>query len=198
MVEGHRKTDVYGYVMLKWQIADGLGLAGRTQVNSYDIFRDERFPYSATSYGREQAKGDYREDKRTLFENNTDFLLTYGKEISSDLTLKASLGGNLSYRSNYSMTDYLNVPGWYNLANSLNPAKTYNFYALMRVLSGYGYADISFRNFLSLSSTGREDKHSTLPARNNAYFYPSVSLSSVISEVVEMLALFSDLKLRGC
>lgn len=199
-LRGHRKTDVYGYMMLKWQIASGLDLAGRTQINSYDIFRDERFPYSATSYGREQAKGDYREDKRTLFENNTDLMLTYGKEISSDLTLKASLGGNLrtfSYRSNYSMTDYLNVPGWYNLANSLNPAKTYNFYAPMQVLSGYGYADLSFRNFLNLSLTGRVDKHSTLPARNNTYFYPSVSLSSVLSEVVDMPALFSYLKLRG-
>ncbi len=199
-LRGHRKTDVYGYMMLKWQITDGLDLAGRTQINSYDVFRDERFPYSGTSYGREQAKGDYRQDTRNLFENNTDLMLTYSEGISSDFTLNASLGANIrtfSYRSNYSMTDYLNVPGWYNLANSLNPAKTFNFYAPMQVLSGYGYADLSFRNFINLSVTGRVDKHSTLPARNNTYFYPSVSLSSVLSDVITFPAAFSYFKVRG-
>lgn len=196
----HRKSDVYGYMTLKWQMADGLELSGRTQINSYDVFRSEKFPYSATSYGREQAKGDYREDKRTLFENNTDFMLTFSKDVTTDFKMKASLGGNLrtfSYRSNYTMTDYLNVPGWYNFGNSLNPVRSYNFYAPMQVLSGYGYADFSFRNFLNLSVTGRIDKHSTLPVKNNAYFYPSISLSSVFSEVMELPSVFSYLKLRG-
>jgi hypothetical protein len=55
---------------------------GRTQVNSYNLYRTEKFPYSATSYGREQAKGDYREDKRNLIENNTDFMLTYSKSVT--------------------------------------------------------------------------------------------------------------------
>ncbi|HYG18863.1 MAG TPA: SusC/RagA family TonB-linked outer membrane protein, partial [Ohtaekwangia sp.] len=199
-LRGHKKTDIYGYMALKWQVTGWLELAGRTQVNSYDIFRDEKFPYSATSYGREQAKGDYREDKRTLLENNTDVMLTLNKNVTPDLSLKASVGANLrtfTYRSNYSMTDYLNVPGWYNLANSLNPVKTYNFYAPMQVVSGYGYADLSFRHFLNLSLTGRVDKHSTLPAKNNTYFYPSASLSAVLSDIVEMPAAISYLKVRG-
>ena len=43
-----------------------LSLTGRTQITTYDLFRTEKFPYSATVYGREQAKGDYREDTRNL------------------------------------------------------------------------------------------------------------------------------------
>jgi TonB-linked SusC/RagA family outer membrane protein len=199
-LRSHYKNDVYGYFMLKWQIMDGLELAGRTQINSYDIFRSEKFPYSATSYGREQAKGDYREDQRNLFENNTDLMLTYAKDVSTDFSLNASIAGNLrtfKYQSQYSMTDYLNVPGWYNFANSLNPVKAYNFTAPMQVLSAYGYVDLSFRNFINASFTGRVDKHSTLPAKNNTYFYPSVSLSTILSEVIDMPAAFSYLKLRG-
>ncbi|MFZ6010708.1 MAG: SusC/RagA family TonB-linked outer membrane protein [Bacteroidota bacterium] len=199
-LRGHKKSDVYGYMTLKWQIVNGIELAGRTQINSYDLFRDEKFPYSATTYGREQGKGDYREDKRTLFENNTDMMLTWKDEITKDLTIKASLAANIrtfSYRSGYSSTDYLNVPGWYNFANSLNPVKTYNFNAPMSVLSGYGYADLSYRNFINLSLTGRVDKHSTLPAKNNKYFYPSVSVSTILSEMFKLPAAISYLKLRG-
>lgn len=199
-LRGHYKNDVYGYMSLKWEIADGLELMGRTQINSYDIYRNEKFPYSGTTYGREQAKGDYREDKRTLFENNTDFLLTYNKKLSPDFLLSTSVGGNLRsfiYRSSYTTTDYLNVPGWYSFANTLNPIRAFNFEAPMSVLSAYGYADLTYRDFLTLSLTGRMDKHSTLPSANNKYFYPSASLSAVLSEVIELPAAFSFLKIRG-
>jgi hypothetical protein len=185
---------------LKFQITPDLELMGRTQINSYDLYRSEKFPYSATSYGREQAKGDYREDKRNLMENNTDFMLTYSKGITPALHLSASLGGNLrsfTYRSSYATTDYLNVPGWYNMANSLNPVKSYNFYAPMQVLSGYGYVDLSYRDFINLSLTGRVDKHSALPKAKNSYFYPSASMSVVLSEALELPSVFSYLTVRG-
>ena len=199
-LRGHHKTDIYGYMKLKYQITPDLELMGRTQINSYDLLRTEKFPYSATTYGREQAKGDYREDKRTLMENNTDFMLTYTKNVTPDFSLNASLGGNLrtfSYRSNYSSTDYLNVPGWYNMANSLNPVKTYNFYAPMQVLSGYGYVDLSYRDFINLSVTGRVDKHSALPKKKNSYFYPSASMSVVLTEAFQLPEVFSYLTVRG-
>lgn len=48
-----------------------------------------------------------------------------------------------------------------------------------------------------MSLTGRQDKHSTLPVSNNKYFYPSASLAAVISEVVELPAFFSYLKVRA-
>lgn len=199
-LRGHYKHDVYGYMALKWSITDWLEASARTQVSTYDIFRDEKFPYSATTYGREQAKGDYREDKRSLFENNSDLMLTFNKQINSDFHLKASIGGNvrtLSYRSSYTTTDYLNVPGWYNFANSLNPVKSYNYSAPMQVLSTYGYADLSFRDYLTLSLTGRIDKHSTLPVSNNKYFYPSASLSFVASEAFQLPEVISFLQFRG-
>lgn len=199
-LRGHQKNDVYGYMSLKWEIIPGLELMGRTQINSYDIFRSEKFPYSATTYGREQAKGDYREDHRNLFENNSDVLLTLSKDLSSDFSLRTSVGGNLrsfSYRSSYTSTDYLNVPGWYSFSNTLNPIRAYNFEAPMSVLSAYGYADVTFRDFLTLSLTGRVDKHSTLPVENNKYFYPSASLSAVLSEAIDLPTAISYLKLRG-
>jgi TonB-linked SusC/RagA family outer membrane protein len=205
-LRGHQKTDVYGFMSLNYKITDDLNIVGRTQINTYDVYRNEKFPYSATSYGREQAKGDYREDNRTLFENNTDVLMTYNKKFSPDFSLTASLGGNLrtfTYQSSYVTTDYLNVPasslspGAYTFDNSLNPIKAYNFNAPMSVYSAYWLADVSYKDWLHLSVTGRWDKHSTLPVQNNTYFYPSTSLSVVLSEALELPEVISMLKVRG-
>lgn len=199
-LRGHYKTDVYGFASLTYSFTPHLKLMGRTQVTSYDLFRDEKFPYSATVYGREQAKGDYREDRRNLFENNTDFMLSFDKDVTSKWNISASLGGNLrtfTFNSSYATTDYLNVPGWYNLNNSLNQRQVFNYNADMRVLSAYGFADITYDRFVTLSITGRWDKHSTLPASNNSYFYPSASLSLQLSEMLDLPDAISLLKLRG-
>ncbi len=202
---GHYKTDIYGYMSLNYKFNDNLNLMGRTQINTYDMFRNEKFPYSATVYGRELAKGDYREDTRNLFENNTDFLLSYNKQFG-DLAVNASAGGNLrtfAYRGSYVTTDYLNVPassitpGAYSFENSLNPIKAYNFRAPMAVASAYWLADLSYKGWINLSLTGRWDKHSTLPVKNNTYFYPSASTSLVLSKALQLPDFISFLKVRG-
>jgi len=196
---GHYKTDIYGQTALSWQIAPGLELKGRTAITTYDLFRSEKFPYSATVYGREEARGDYREDKRTLFENNTDVYLNYDRRFGDDFSFTGMVGGNIRsmrYESNYTTTDYLNVPGLYTFTNSANPLKAFNYRSEMLVQSGYYSVDFGFRNFLFLSHTGRVDHLSTLPKKNNTFYYPSVGASLVISELAD-LGPVSFLKLRG-
>lgn len=198
----HYKNDIYGYATLKYKFNNNLELLGRSAITTYNLFRNEKMPFSAHPYGREEGKGDYREDVRNLFENNTDLLLTYANngKLLPGLDLRASAGGNIrtfKYGSTFATTDYLNVPEVYNFSNSRNPVKVYNFNSNMQVLSWYGFADLSYRNYLNLSITGRWDKLSTLPSGNNLYFYPSASLSSVVSEFVKMPEFISFLKLKG-
>jgi TonB-linked SusC/RagA family outer membrane protein len=197
----HYKNDVYGYAMLKYKFNSNFEVLGRSAITTYNLFRNEKMPFSAHPYGREEGKGDYREDIRNLFENNTDILLTYNNnKLLPGLDLRVSGGGNIrtfKYNSTFGTTDYLNVPGVYNFSNSRNPVKIYNFNSNMQVLSWYGFADLSYRNYLNLSITGRWDKLSTLPAGNNLYFYPSASLSSVISEYVKLPEFISFLKVKG-
>ncbi|UKJ08178.1 SusC/RagA family TonB-linked outer membrane protein [Solitalea lacus] len=199
-LRSHHKTDMYGHMSLNYKFTNYLNLSARTQITTYDLLRTEKLPYSATTYGREQAKGDYREDMRNMFENNTDVLLNFDKEVVPSLDVKASLGANLrtfNYHSTYSTTDYLNIPGWYNLNNSLNPRQTFNYEAPMQVFSSYAYLDLMYKNFLSLSLTGRVDKSSTMPTQNNTFFYPSIGTGVVLSELIKMPTAISYLKLRG-
>ncbi|MBS0028570.1 SusC/RagA family TonB-linked outer membrane protein [Chitinophaga sp. 22321] len=199
-LRGHYKTDINGYAKLNYKITDKLELLARTQITSYDLMRNEKVPYSAHPYGREEGKGDYREDKRTLFENNTDVLLSYTNMFPHKIGVHASVGGNArSYRfnSSYVSTNYLNAPGWYGFGNSRDPLFATNFQAPMLVLSAYGYVDIDLGKYATISLTDRVDKASNLPIRNNVYSYPSVALSTVVSDYVQLPSVISFLKLRG-
>ncbi|TAE50605.1 MAG: SusC/RagA family TonB-linked outer membrane protein [Bacteroidetes bacterium] len=200
-LRGHYKTDIYGYTSLSWKISKDLSLMARTAVTTYDLFRNEKFPFSATVYGREQARGDYREDKRTLFENNTDAILTYDKNFGSNGTaVRVMAGGNLrtfQYSSSYITTNYLNVPGLYTFENSAGALIASNYASQMQVRSGFYSADVSVLKYLNLSTTGRWDQLSTLPVDNNVFFYPSAGVSTVISDYVDLGNAVNFLKLRG-
>jgi TonB-linked SusC/RagA family outer membrane protein len=199
-LRGHHKTDIYGYVTVKYKLADWINAAVRTSITSWDVTRTEKFPYSASAYSRDQKRGDYREDKRNLFENNTDILLNINKNITPDFNLSGLVGANLRtylYNSSYATTDYLIVPGVYNFGNSLNPVKIYNYDAPMQVGSGYYSFDFSFKNYLTVSTTGRVDKYSTFYDGNNTGFYPSVGVSTVLSDYIKFPELISFFKLRA-
>ncbi|CCH03428.1 TonB-dependent receptor plug [Fibrella aestuarina BUZ 2] len=199
-LRGHYKNDLYGYTSLRYKLIDGLELTAKTQLTTWNLLRTEKFPYSMTVYGREEARGDYREDRRNLFDNINQVLLQYNKPISKDISLNALAGGEirvLNYNANWASTNYLNVPGVYNFANSSNPVLASNYTADMRVYSAYYSADVSFRDYATLSTTGRMDKLSTLPQANNTYFYPSVALSTVVSDYVKLPSVVSFLKLRA-
>lgn len=199
-LRGHYKTDIIGQTSLRYKIATGIDATIRTQFSTWGMLRNEKLPYSMTTYGREEGRGDYREDRRNLFDSNTDLLIKVNKNITPDLVVNGVAGGNIrvfNYNSNYTSTDYLNVPGVYNFANSANPVKVSNFLSDMQVYSAYYSADFTYKNFLTLSTTGRMDKLSTLPKGNNTYFYPSVAVSTVISDYVTLPDAISFLKVRG-
>jgi len=199
-LRSHYKNDFYGYSTLSYKFNKNIELVGRTSVTTYDLLRTEKFPYSATSYGREEARGDYREDIRKLFENNTEALLKLNKKFfKNNLTVTGLVGGNIRnmrFNSNFTSTDYLNVPGVYTFANSRNPVKAANFSSEMLVLSAYSSIDISYKNFVNVGATVRWDKSSAIP-ESKPGTYPSVSVSTVVSDYVKMPKAISFLKLKA-
>lgn len=197
----HRKTDIYGYTRLSYKINDFMNIAARTQITGWNQLRSEKLPFSAITYKTPDIRqGDYREDRRSLFENNTDLLVNFDKEVVKNVRINASVGGNLrlfNYNSSFATTDFLIVPGVYAFSNSKNPVRAFNFRSDMRVLSAYATADFSYKNLLTLGVTNRVDKLSTLPQQNNTYFYPSVALSSVVSDYLKLPQAITFLKLRS-
>ncbi len=68
---------------------------------------------------------------------------------------------------------------------------------MKEIESVYGTGQLSFNNNLFLDFTARNDWSSTLPASNRSYFYPSVSLSAVVSDMVTLPVFFNFAKLRA-
>lgn len=176
----HRKNDLYGYAKLSYKINDFLTISARSQVTTWNQFRTEKVPYSAITYKTPDLRqGDYREDRRNLFENNSDVLISFDKDITKNFRLNAIAGGNLrlfNYNSSWATTNFLIVPGVYDFSNSKNPVQAYNYRSDMEVLSGYYTADLTYKNFLTVSTTGRVDKLSTLPKASRNIFYPSAAV----------------------
>jgi len=60
-----------------------------------------------------------------------------------------------------------------------------------------GNVQFAYNNYLYLDITARNDWSSTLPANNRSYFYPSVGLSAILSDMITMPEQITFLKLRG-
>ena len=196
---GHYKNDLYGWLSANFKINNNLNATLRSQINTYNILRTEKMPFSAHPYGREGNEGDYREDRRNLFDNNTELMVNYDYTIKNFLNLSGLIGGNLrnlTYNSNWASTDYLNVPGVYSFSNSKNPIQATNFSSDMRVASAYYSLDASFGKYATISSTGRIDKSSAFQMPTT-YFYPSLSVATVISDYVKLPEVISYFKARA-
>lgn len=199
-LRGHHKNDVYGYISGNYKFNDNLNATVRTQVTTYDLLRSEKMPFSAHPYSRESGFGDYREDRRSLFENNTELQLNYNYTIKKFINLAGLVGGNIRsfmYNSNFTSTDYLNVPNVYSFSNSRNPVQANSFASDMRVLSAYASLDVSLDRYATIAFTARVDKSSALPENQNSYYYPSVAIASVLSDYIDLPSAISFLKIRG-
>jgi TonB-linked SusC/RagA family outer membrane protein len=196
---GHYKNDIYGYLSGNYKINNNLNVTLKNQIDTYNLLRTEDLPYSAHPYGREGNQGDYREDRRDLFENNTLLTLNYDYTVKKFLNLSGLMGGNLrnfKYNSSWVSTDYLNVPEVYSFSNSKNPLQATSFNSAERQLSVFGSLDASFGKYATLSGTFRLE-HSSALQNVATYYYPSVSAATVVSDYIQLPEVISFLKVRG-
>lgn len=201
-LRAHYKNDLYGWAAFTYRFNKNLDVMLRSNITTYNLLRTEKMPFSAHPYGDEHNHGNYREDRRDLWENNTELLLRFNKDNigNTGLSVSALAGGSartMKFGSSYVSTDQLIVPNVYTFANSLKPLRAYSYNSDLLQMSAYYSFDLTYKRFLTLSTTGRLDKTSALPTSKNSYFYPSVSLSSVISDYVTLPKAISYLKVRG-
>ncbi|MEN0055977.1 MAG: SusC/RagA family TonB-linked outer membrane protein [Mucilaginibacter sp.] len=196
---GHYKNDTYGYISGNYKFNDNLNVTLRSQIDTYSILRTEDLPFSAHPYGREGNQGDYREDRRNLFDNNTELMVNYNYTIAKFLNLSGLVGSNLrsfKYNSSWVSTDYLNVPEVYSFSNSKNPIQATSFNSAERQLSYYASMDASFGKYATLSGTFRRERSSAFQ-NVTTYSYPSASAATVLSDYIKFPDVISFVKLRG-
>ena len=202
-LRSHDKTDINGYLKATYKFTDALSLSARSQITTWNQLRTEQAPSGInlnayTPWYYFGWYGDYREDRRNLFENNTDVILNFDKKVK-DFTISAFAGASqrsFTYNSFFGTTKALAIPNVYALSNSKDPSLSYTWGSRMQVYSAFYSFDISMSKFLTLSHTGRVDQLSTLPEGSNKFYYPSVSLSTVLTDYLDIPKFISFAKVR--
>ncbi|CAM4256259.1 SusC/RagA family TonB-linked outer membrane protein [Zobellia nedashkovskayae] len=187
---------VIGYASLKYNFLDNLSLMVRTAVDHSTTFREDR---DYTDSYVVADNGDYETTNTIGIEWNSDFLLSYTKEINEDFNFNINLGGNSRMaEGKWVRTDNqgLNAPNIFAISNALTLASTQD-YNKEKVNSLYTFGQIGYKDALFLDLTYRSDWSSTLPFENNRFDYYSAGLSAVISDLITLPEVVSYLKLRG-
>jgi TonB-linked SusC/RagA family outer membrane protein len=190
---------VFGNMFLKHEIAKNLALTVRTGMDYSSETRQMRRNFSSNRF----KNGGYAEHDVKYREVNTDFLLNYANKFGN-FSLDASFGGNRMDRNastKQSQTVNLAQPGIFNLNNAASPIEVFQFETRKRINSIYGITKLGYKDYLYLDITARNDWSSALATpfsvSGTSFFYPSVSSSFILSNVVALPKAISFAKLRA-
>ncbi len=143
--------------------------------------------------------GDYFTSNGNGQEFNGDILLSYKKDLNEDLKFSLNAGANyneITVKTVNTRNNGLNVSNLFAVNNAVGISVTQTVFPKI-VNSIYGFGQLSYKNALFLDVTGRNDWSSTLPAANRSYFYPSVGLTAVLSDLMEFPETISFAKVRA-
>lgn len=187
---------------LNWQIANDLSFRGRVGSDYTGVGTDNKqYNEQPTAYNSSSnSTGGYSVTSGIYSVTYTDLLLSYAKKLNDDFKVTAN-GGFQSRSENYrdessSTANGLVTENWFSLSNSYG---TLNTSFVRRELLKYAYLgmlSVDYRNILFLEATARQEYASSLPSKNNSYFYPSVNGSFVFSDAFQMPSYFNYGKLR--
>lgn len=145
--------------------------------------------------------GQYSLQRNNNWEGNGEFLLEYSDQLLEDVSVDATFGGNIRKERGGALTantgTALTVPNFFAISNTQNVQASQGIGSPREVHSLYGSTEFGWQDALFLSVTGRNDWSSTLPPENRSFFYPSVGLSAVLSDLVSLPEAVSYAQLRG-
>ncbi|MHA7865704.1 SusC/RagA family TonB-linked outer membrane protein [Flagellimonas marinaquae] len=195
-----RNNRLIGNIQLNYNFTDRISLRFKY---GGDVL-SERRQYRRAPSTKAVLLGSYREDEITFSETNAEFLLSYSSDRQnvSDFQYDVKLGGNvMRQRANFLVANnpQLKLFGTddsiYTLSNNRSGVLTESQKTNVGINSLFGVATFSYKNYLYLDATARNDWSSTLvdPAAGKdessySFFYPSVSLSAIISEMADLSA----------
>lgn len=152
------------------------------------------------SYYKNGGNGYYNNNQFQSYNNNYDFLINYMPKIGDKFGLTVNFGGNRMesiYKELLSSTSSLIVPNIFSFSNSKEKPAVSDRRSKKVVNSLFGSLLLDYKRTLFAEFTGRNDWSSTLPSATNSYFYPSVTLSGLVSEMIKLPSFINYAKLRG-
>ncbi len=215
------RSKLLGGLTLNYAIMPWLNFMGRTGIDyTLDEYQSKHKPADLIGL----LDGYYSESEQKDKSLNSEFLFTATKKniFESDINTDFNVGGSSWNRDMHSLSAHSGTwyyPNWYSLSNytstvygqdangnvtvvkagddpsTLVPV---NSFYKKKINSIYSFLHLSYKNYLFLEMTGRNDWSSTLPSNANSYFYPGMSVSYVASDALHIKnKILSYCKIRG-
>lgn len=192
-----QKRRMIGLVQAKYKFTDWLDLQVRGSMDRTDMSTENRQHNDSYELS---GNGNYFE----LFAGNrrftnVDALLSFKRNITKSFNLTGYLGGSIQetkYESINTNANGLNKLDFFFMSNARNPRTSNVIGREPQVQSLYATSTLSFKDYLYLDVTARNDWSSALPKANQSYFYPSVGLTAIITDMIDLPSWVSYGKIR--
>jgi TonB-linked SusC/RagA family outer membrane protein len=167
-----------------------------------DQYTDKRFILtSPTTLIGAGSNGSITEQIIGYQELNSNFLLTGERRLSDAINMTVTIGNQLTTINTTNLTasgSNFVIPDFWSV-NNLSQYQARSFPTSRSIIGVFADAKFDYKQTLFLNITGRNDWSSTLPKENRSFFYPSVSMSYIFTESLNLSSskILSYGKLRG-
>ena len=189
---------------LSYDITDWLNISGRVRVdNTHTKYEQKLYASSNLTITEESTQGHYTISKPDETQTYADVLANINKRFN-DFSLVANVGASivnnryedLSYRGPIREKGIPNVFNVFDLDNTKKKARQDEWQE--QTQSVFASVEVGWKSMLYLTLTGRNDWASQLANSSTpCFFYPSVGLSGVISEMLTLPEFIDYMKVRG-
>lgn len=203
-VQGNKRRRYMANVNLNYKINDWLSVAGRARVDETSGDFSRKLFATTDPLFAAGENGYYMFQKEEETQRYADVIATINKRWNDEYSLFANVGASI-----------FDVK--FGAAGARGPLKSIpNFFSLMEVdpfgssanmiqkrwreqtQSIFASVELGWRDMIYLSATGRNDWASQLAfTEKSSFFYPSVGLSGLVHEMVELPHFINFLKVRG-
>lgn len=191
-------------VSLSYDITDWLNISGRVRVdNSSTKYEQKLYASSNTTLTEGSAQGFYAISKPDETQVYADALANINKRLG-DYSIVVNIGASivdnkydeLSYRGPIRANGIPNVFNVFDLDNTQKKARQDEWEE--QTQSIFASVEVGWKSMLYLTLTGRNDWASQLAnSSSTCFFYPSIGLSAVVSEMVKLPSFVDYLKVRS-
>ncbi len=182
-----QKRRLIGLVSAKYKFTNWLDLQVRGSLDRTDESTEEKmYNDSYELSGNGSLYNLYDGNRRAT---NVDALLSFRQDLNKSFNLTGYLGGSIQetkYESVATVANGLNKLDFFFMSNAKNPRTSNSIGRTPQVQSLYATTTLSYNNYLYLDLTARNDWSSALPKENQSYFYPSVGLTAIVSDMVDL------------
>ena len=179
---------IFANTSLGYDINDWLTVSYKIGIDTYN--QQNRQVFSPSS--QFAPAGNITIDDYFFRSVESNLLLTFNRELSQDFNLRVTLGHNINQRQGRRQIisgTGVTVFGIDDITNAQNvvpitPVPPPQF--KRRLMGVFMDASLSYRDYLILGVTARNDWSSTLPVGDNSFFYPAGTLSFIFTDAFNL------------